>query len=115
MKMNKDIRKRIRRILLSAALLIVPLLLGFLLSYFLEKKSLFETITVLFALLYLLLFLFRLMKNDNLVYRKGKYKNKEEYRESEDRERYLQGQLVLAVPILLLVLSSVFIYFFYVK
>ena len=111
---KKDRKKRIGEILLSVLLVVFPLLLGFLLSFFLKRKNLFESIAALFALVYLLVFLFRLMKKDNLVYRKGKYRSKEEYKESIDHERYRNGQLLLLFPILVLILSSVLIYFFYV-
>ncbi len=113
MRIDLDKKKLAKGILICFFMIVIPLLLGFLLSYFLKRNSLFETITCLFSLAYLFLLLIQLKRKDNLVYRKNKYKNKEEYRESVDHVRYVHNQTILSVAALTLVLSSLLIFFFY--
>lgn len=113
MRLDLDKKKLAKGIILCLTMFLVPLLVGFLLSYFLKRNSLFETITCLFSLVYFLLALFGLTKKDNLLYRKNKYKNKEEYKESQDHEKYVYTQTILLLPAIVLVLSSILIFFFY--
>lgn len=108
-----DKKTIIKNMILETILIAVPLLLGFLLSFFLQRKNLFETVTAFFSLVYLLLFLFRISRKDNLVYRKNKYSSKEEYHQSADYKNYKDFQLLFSFAVLALVVSSVLIYFLY--
>lgn len=111
--------EKIKKILLYVSLIIglsgIPILVGYLFSIGFDRPVIFETVPALFALIYLMWILFQVGRKDNLLYRKGKYKSKEDYKSSEDYQRYKRNQLLLLIPVVLLVVSSLFIFFFYVK
>lgn len=92
---------------------VLPLIIGFLFSYFLDRKNLFETICALFSLVYLFAFLIRLGRKDNIYYRKNKFKSKDEFKSSDLYKKYIFIQIVLIISFLILVISSIFIFFFY--
>lgn len=110
---------KIKTILLSILFILIlsliPNLVGFLIGYFLNRHSLYETIVALFALIYLFLFLIRLSKKDKNMYRSKKYASKADYKQSDEYQRYKIIQFVFIVSVLFLVISSIFIFFFFVK
>ncbi len=106
-------KKMIKGIISILILTVVPLLIGFLCSYFLDRKNLFETIAALFAIVYLFIFLIRLGRKDNIYYRKNKYKSKDEFKSSDLYKKYIFIQIILTICICILVVSSLFIFFFY--
>ena len=113
MRVDLDRKRVLKGSLISLGMAVFPLVLGFLLSFSLKRASLFETICSLFVLVYLAIVLIMVVRKDELVYRKGRFKNKEEYRQSEERMKFRFRMIVLLVPIVLLIVSSVLIFFFY--
>lgn len=112
-------KSKLKKIIISISIVIgltsLPILIGFLCAHFIQKPNYFETITTLFSLAYLFVFLIKVARKDNLVYRKGKYKSKEEYKESDSYQSYKKTQLILLISCLILVISSLIIFFTYVK
>ena len=106
-------KKIVKGIIFILVLSVIPLLIGFLCSYFLDRNNLFETICALFSLVYLFIFLIRLGKKDNIYYRKNKFKSKDEFKSSDLYKKYIFIQIVLVISILILIVSSIFIFFFY--
>lgn len=114
MQLSKsDLKKIVKGILIVLILTVVPLLVGFLCSYFLDRKNLFETITALAAIVYIFVILIRLGRKDNIYYRKNPYHSKDEFKQSDIYKKYVYFQIILLIAVLILVISSIFIYFFY--
>ncbi len=110
---GKDIRKLMKGLIAVLILCAVPILAGFLFSYFFDRKLLFETIVALFSLIYFFIIVIRLSRKDELYFRKGKYHSKDEFRQSEDYRKYVSFQLVFLIPTLILVIISIFLFIFY--
>jgi hypothetical protein len=110
---KKEIIKIVKGGIFVLVFCVVPILAGFLFSFFFERKVLFESIVAMFALAYFFIALIRLSLKDNLYYRKGKYHSKDEFKISEDYRKYVSFQIRYLTAGILLVIVSIFLFVFY--
>lgn len=110
--MTSENKKKIyQAIILSTSLMLIPIIIGIILIFTVkDRKDLFEIVTALFSIIYLIIVVLRVSRNLRVKRDFDRQKEKDYEKQSSQESNYKLGQLVFLIPSIILAICSI-VYF----